>query len=78
VDWVAGEEIVIASTGWDHKESERRIIKSVGIDKKSITFELPLNFRHYSVVEIYGSKGFPMRAEVGLLTRIWSAFDDAR
>lgn len=69
VDWKAGEEIVIASTGWNHLETERRIIKSVGSDLKTITFDQELQFRHYSAVETYGTKSFPMRAEVGLLSR---------
>ena len=28
-----------------------------------------MQFRHYSALETYGGKDFPMRAEVGLLTR---------
>jgi hypothetical protein len=44
-------------------ESERRIIKTVSADKRTVTFEQPLKFRHYSEVENYGDKSFPMRAE---------------
>jgi hypothetical protein len=63
VDWKVGEEIVIASTGWNHLESERRIIKTVGADLMTITFDQELQYRHYSAVETYGTKSFPMRAE---------------
>jgi hypothetical protein len=38
VDWRVGEEIVIASTGWNHLETERRIISAVSTDKKTISF----------------------------------------
>lgn len=68
VDWKVGEEIVIASTGWNHLESERRIIKTI-TNGLVITFEEALVYKHYSAVEPYGTKKFPMRAEVGLLSR---------
>jgi len=38
VDWKVGEEIVIASTGWNHLETERRIISAVSSDLKTISF----------------------------------------
>jgi hypothetical protein len=69
VDWKIGEEIVIASTGWNHLETERRIISAVSADKKTVSFVDELKYRHYSAVEKYGDKDFPMRAEVGLLSR---------
>jgi hypothetical protein len=69
VDWRVGEEIVIASTGWNHLETERRFISAVSADKKTVSFDQPLVYRHYSAVERYGTTDFPMRAEVGLLTR---------
>ena len=69
VDWKAGEKIVIASTSFDHNESEVRIITTVSADKKTLTLDSPLKYRHYSEVEDYNGTPFPMRAEVGLLTR---------
>jgi hypothetical protein len=68
-DWRVGEEIVITSTGWNHLESERRFIQTISTDGKTITFAEPLQYRHYSAIETYGTKQFPMRAEVGMLTR---------
>jgi hypothetical protein len=70
-DWLVGDEIVIASTDWNHIHSERRIIKTITTvsGKSVITFDQPLVYRHYSAVETYGSERFSMRCEVGLLTR---------
>lgn len=39
VDWVAGEHIVIAGTGFDHYESEEMVIASVAANKTQITVE---------------------------------------
>lgn len=72
VDWKAGEEIVIAPTGYDNTEAEVR--KIVSVDNSSptkpiITLDKALVFKHYAGVETYGSDSLEMRAEVGLLTR---------
>lgn len=69
VDWMPGEKIAVAATGFDHYETEERTIASVSADKMTLTVTEPFSFRHYSAVETYGDKKFPMRAEVGLLTR---------
>ena len=69
VDWVAGEEIAIASTDFNHNHSEARIIKAVSTDKKTVTLDRALDFTHFSEVEKYDGKDFPMQCEVGLLTR---------
>lgn len=68
VDWVVGDEIVVASTSFFHWEAERNII--TGISDKTITVGLAFNFTHAAVTEDYGaSDKLPMIAEVGLLTR---------
>jgi hypothetical protein len=41
----------------------------VSDDKKTLSFTDKLKYKHYSAEETYGSYKFPMRAEVGLLTR---------
>lgn len=69
VDWAIGETIVIASTSHHHYESERRVITAIDTNTKVISFDDPLLYKHISVVETVGSGSFPMRAEVGLLTR---------
>lgn len=73
-DWAVGEEIVIASTSYDHNEAETRFITAVGTDsadttKPKLTLDSPLVFKHYAATETYGTDTIDMRAEVGLLTR---------
>jgi hypothetical protein len=73
-DWAVGEEIVIASTSFDHNEAEVRFITAVGSDvvdstKPKLTLSSKLNYKHYSATETYGSDTIEIRAEVGLLTR---------
>ena len=48
VDWQVGEEIVVASTNFDHNEAERRIITA--ISGTSITVDKPFKFQHLGVV----------------------------
>jgi len=72
VDWVAGEQIAIASTSYNGREGEQRTIKS--IDKTNpnipvITLDRPLDYKHFAKTEWYGGDYIDMRAEVGLLTR---------
>lgn len=67
VDWNVGEQIAIASTDFDHYQSEQRTIKS--ITGNTITLDQPLTYLHYSAIETYGTDQIEMRAEVGLLTR---------
>jgi hypothetical protein len=72
VDWVAGEKIVIAPTGYDNLETEERYIASVdrtNINNPVITLTEALSFKHYAGIETYGTDTIEMRAEVGLLTR---------
>ena len=70
VDWRAGEQIVIAPTSFTPNEADVAIIKSVSaVDKKTITLEEPLKFRHISAEETAGSHSYSLKAEVGLLTR---------
>ena len=48
-DWKEGEIIVIASSSWDHKEAEKKIIKKrVGT---LITLTSALIYNHYSAIE---------------------------
>ena len=47
VDWQVGEEIVVASTGFDHNEAERRTI--IDINSTTITVDQPFNYKHVSV-----------------------------
>ena len=67
VDWKVGEEIVIASTSFDHYEAERRTITAVS--GTTVTLNASLIHQHFAGVENYGTDKVEMRAEVALLTR---------
>ena len=67
VDWVVGEEIVVASTDFDHNHAERRTITNV--NGNTITVDSAFEYQHVSEVETYDSSELRMEAEVGLLTR---------
>lgn len=73
-----GDQIVIASTEFDHKEAEVRTIVEVRNGGQDIVLDKALDHRHYGQIETYdnGKSGgdfrewdIDMRAEVGLLTR---------
>jgi hypothetical protein len=52
VDWVAGEEIAIASTSYQGREAEKRTIASIdktNPDLPVITLAEPLNYKHFSM-----------------------------
>ncbi|XP_075681934.1 fibrocystin-L [Rhinoderma darwinii] len=72
VTWKSGDEIVIASTGHRHSQSqnEKRTIQSVSADGKNVTLTQPLLYKHLGIsVTLPDSTVFEARAEVGLLTR---------
>ncbi|CAL8088348.1 unnamed protein product [Calicophoron daubneyi] len=72
VDWKAGEQIVITSTGdkFSHEENELHTIESVRSDNMTINLVDPIMYTKLSVTVNYtnGVSGF-FAAEVGLLTR---------
>ena len=78
VDWNINDEIAIASTDFDHNNSESRRIKKISADFKTIVLDAPLINKHYAADEQYDSYTFSMRAEVGLLTRniVFQGSDD--
>ena len=67
VDWEVDEEIVIASTDFNHNHAERR--KITAVSGNTFTVDRSFNHQHVSVVETYGTNELKMEAEVGLLTR---------
>ncbi|KAM5157489.1 fibrocystin-L [Mantella aurantiaca] len=72
VTWKAGDEIVIASTGNRHSQSqnEKMTIQSVSADGKNLTLSKPLVYQHLGIsVTLPDGTVFEARAEVGLLTR---------
>ncbi len=73
VDWLPGEQIVIASTDFDAHQAEQRTIATVSPDGLTVTFATPLQFMHWGVLQTYNdgtdTHVLDERAEVGLLTR---------
>ncbi|XP_077349351.1 fibrocystin-L [Lithobates pipiens] len=72
VTWKAGDEVVIASTGHRHSQSqnEKLTIQSVSADGKNLTLSKPLVYQHLGIsVTLPDGTVFEARAEVGLLTR---------
>jgi hypothetical protein len=62
VDWKVGETIAVAASGFDHFESEERVISTVSADKKVLTVTQPFKFRHFSGVETFDGEDIVMRA----------------
>lgn len=72
VDWKVGEQIGIASTNYNGREGEKRIITAIdrtNINKPVLTLDVVTEFKHFAATETYGSDTIDMRAEVGLLSR---------
>merc|ERR1719230_2446577 len=76
VNWVVGDEVSVASTSYNPREGERRFISAIdrtNPDKPILTFDTPLEFRHYAEDYEVGTQTprefISMRAEVGILTR---------
>ncbi|XP_072530724.1 PKHD1 like 1, tandem duplicate 1 [Salminus brasiliensis] len=72
VTWRVGDEIVIASTGHRHSQSENevRTIANVSADGRTLTLTEPLKYTHLGVsVSLPDGTVFEGRAEVGVLTR---------
>jgi len=61
--WLAGDEIVLASTDYNPRQAERRTIASV--NGNIITLTEPLAYMHFGEITF----GVDERGEVGLLTR---------
>ncbi len=83
LNWVEGDQIVIASSSYNYTEEEVRIITNVQNNGSTTTLTLdePLNYRHYGEIETYGNTtaagttaasqeySIDLRAEVALLSR---------
>ena len=63
---------MIASTDYDAHHAETRIIRDVEYTEgysPVLSFDEPLEYKHYSGAPEYDSELLEMRAEVGLLSR---------
>jgi cell migration-inducing and hyaluronan-binding protein len=66
-NWRVGDRIVLASTDFDPFQAEEVTIS--GISGSSVTFETPLRYAHWGVIQSVSGVSLDERAEVGLLTR---------
>ena len=69
VDWKVGEEIVITCTTVEPRETEKFRITAVSNDKKNITLDGALKYKHLGETHTAGNWSYTLAAEVGLLTR---------
>ncbi|NNE34389.1 MAG: hypothetical protein HKN13_04090, partial [Rhodothermales bacterium] len=61
--WRVGDEIVLASTDFDPRQAETRIVTA--ISGNTLTLDTPLDYMHFGEITF----GVDQRGEVGLLTR---------
>ena len=66
-DWRQGDQIVLASTDYDHRQAEVLTVRSV--TKRTVTFNETLKYPHYGALQTIAGRTLDERAEVGLLTR---------
>lgn len=79
VDWQPGDQVAIAATSFDGREGESRTIVEVDVENEGtlenpiyrtvLTFDRPLDYKHFAMDEKFGADHIDMRAEIGLLTR---------
>lgn len=69
VDWKTGDEIVISSTTKEPRQAEVFKIMSVSQDRKTLTLNGTLQYKHKAVTNTAGRWIYTLAAEVGLLTR---------
>lgn len=67
VGWGAGDEIVIAPSGFDPREAERVTVS--GVNGKVVSFSPALKYRHWGRPQVIEGRTVDTRAAVGLLTR---------
>lgn len=67
VDWEVGDEIVIAPSGFDAEEAEKR--KIVAVNGNEVTLDQALSYDHFGKIDMVDGQPLDMRAEVGLLSR---------
>jgi cell surface hyaluronidase len=67
VDWVSGDQVVIAPSGFDAFEAEPVTVTNVSGSR--VSFSPALKYRHHGRIEPVAGRSLDMRAEVGLLTR---------
>eukprot|EP00210_Caulerpa_lentillifera_P009344 g8908.t1 len=68
-NWNVGDQIVLASTSYDFRETEELTILQVSENGRSLTITPTLKHKHLAERLSYGIKTIEIKAEVGVLTR---------
>lgn len=69
VDWRSGDEIVLTSTTVAPEQTEKFNIVAISQDKRNLTLNARLQYKHTVQTHSVGNWSYTMAAEVGLLTR---------
>ena len=69
VQWKAGNEIVVTTSSFEPRETEKFVIKSVSGDGRTITVETTAKYAHRSYEVNANGQKVLLAAKVGLLTR---------
>lgn len=69
VDWDEGDEIVITSTTVEPQQTEKFFIIAISQDRRNLTLNAPLLYKHIAEVHTAGNWTYTLAAEVGRLTR---------
>ena len=64
VNWLVGDEIVIASSGYLPDEAEKVTITAVSDDGSMLRFTPALSYKHYGEIQTIAGELVDMRAEV--------------
>ncbi len=67
VDWREGDEIVLASSDFDYRQTETFTVKSVL--GKTVSLDKATEYMHYGETQTYNGVTIDERAEIGLLSR---------
>jgi hypothetical protein len=70
-DWKVGDSIIIPTTNHRHSMNENEQINITAIDADGVTLTIdpPLQYKHLSLQQTFGTTVVDTRAEVGRLTR---------
>ena len=69
VDWDVGDEIVVTSTTVEPQQTEKFFITAISQDKRNLTLNAPLQYKHIAETHTAGNWTYSLTAEVGRLTR---------
>ena len=69
VNWSAGDDIVIAPTGYDPTQTSVRTVAALSADRRTVTLNQPVAHPHFGQLQTFAGRVLDSRAAVGLLSR---------